>query len=174
MARQPDRFLEIYLADHLAAAAAGSALVRRAARSNTGTRTGDTLRRLTVEIDEDRQTLRRLVTDLGFTGSKPKEVVARAAEKMGRLKRNGQLRGYSPLSRVLELEALSVGIAGKLALWETLELVPDPGRRLPAFGLHHLIERAQRQREEVEQLRLEAVHQAFAGGINEARSEVTS
>jgi hypothetical protein len=165
MARPPDRLLEIYLADHLAAAAAGLALVRRAARSNTGTRTGDTLRRLTVEIDEDRHTLRRLVTDLGFTGSKPKEVVAWAAEKVGRLKLNGQLRGYSPLGRVLELEALSVGIAGKLALWETLERVPDPGRRLRAFELHHLIERALRQREEVEELRLEAVHQAFAGGV---------
>jgi len=174
MARQPDRFLEIYLADHLAAAAAGLALVRRAARSNTGTPTGDTLRRLAVEIDEDRRTLRRLVTDLGFTGSKPKELVAWAAEKVGRLKRNGQLRGYSPLSRVLELEALSVGIAGKLALWETLERVPDPGRRLRAFELHHLVERALRQREEVEQLRLEAVHQAFAGGIGGARSGATS
>ena len=118
--------------------------------------------------------LRRLVTDLGFTGSKPKEVVAWAAEKVGRLKRNGQLRGYSPLSRVLELEALSVGIAGKLALWETLVRVPDPGRRLRAFELHHLIERALRQREEVEQLRLEAVHQAFAGGISGARSGATS
>ena len=129
---------------------------------------------MAIEIDEDRQTLRRLVTDLGFTGSKPNEVVAWAAEKVGRLKRNGQLRGYSPLSRVLELEALSVGIAGKLALWETLERVPDPGRRLRAFELHHLIERALRQREEVEQLRLEAVHQAFAGGISEARSGATS
>ena len=173
MARQPDRFLEIYLADHLAAAAAGLALVRRAARSNAGTRTGDTLRRLAVEIDEDRRTLRRLVTDLGFTGSKPKELVAWAAEKVGRLKLNGQLRGYSPLSRVLELEALSVGIAGKLALWKTLERIPDPGRRLRAFEPHHLIERALRQREEVEQLRLEAVHQAFAAGIR-ARSGATS
>lgn len=174
MARPPDRFLEIYLADHLAAAAAGLALVRRVARSNTGTRTGDTLRRLTAEIDEDRDTLRRLVADLGFTGSKPKEVVAWAAEKVGRLKLNGQLRGYSPLSRVLELEALSVGIAGKLALWETLERVPDPGRRLRAFELNHLIERALRQREEVEELRLEAVHQAFAGGVSGARSGATS
>jgi hypothetical protein len=174
MASPPDRFLEIYLADHLAAAAAGLALVRRAARSNTGTRTGDTLRRLTVEIDEDRHTLRRLVTDLGFTGSKSKEVVAWAVEKVGRLKRNGQLRGYSPLSRVLELEALSVGIAGKLALWKALELVPDPGGRLRAFDLNHLIERALRQREEVEQLRLEAVHQAFARGVSAARSGATS
>ena len=174
MARQPDRFLEIYLADHLAAAAAGLALVRRAARSNTGTRTGDTLRRLTVEIDEDRRTLRRLVTDLGFSRSKPKEVVAWVAEKVGRLKLNGQLRGYSPLSRVLELEALSVGIAGKLALWESLQRVPDPRRRLRASELRHLIERARRQREEVEKLRLEAVHQAFAVGVGGARSGVTS
>jgi hypothetical protein len=170
MARPSDRFLEIYLADHLAAAAAGLALVRRAARSNTGTRTGDTLRRLTAEIDEDRRTLRRLVTELGFTGSKPKEVFAWTAEKVGRLKLNGQLRGYSPLSRVLELEALSVGIAGKLALWETLERVPDPGQRLRAFELHHLVERALLQREEVEELRLEAVHQAFAGGVSGAKS----
>jgi hypothetical protein len=146
MARPPNRFLEIYLADHLAAATAGLALVRRAARSNTGTRTGDTLRRLTAEIDEDRHTLRRLVSDLGFSGSKPKEVVAWAAEKVRRLKLNGQLRGYSPLSRVLELEALSVGIAGKLALWETLQRVPDPRRRLRASELRHLIERARRQR----------------------------
>jgi hypothetical protein len=103
MARQPDRFLEIYLAGHLAAAAARLALVRRAARSNTGTRTGDTLDAWTAEIDEDRHTLRRLVTDLGFT-SKPKEVVAWAAEKVGRLKLNGQLCGYSPFSRLLELD----------------------------------------------------------------------
>ncbi|HEV2901707.1 MAG TPA: hypothetical protein VGW30_00445 [Gaiellaceae bacterium] len=129
---------------------------------------------MTAEIDEDRDTLRRLVADLGFTGSKPKELVAWAAEKVGRLKLNGQLRGYSPLSRVLELEALSVGIAGKLALWETLKRVPDPGRRLRAFEPNHLIERALRQREEVEELRAEAVHQAFAGGVSGARSGATS
>ena len=164
MARPTDRLLEIYLADHLAAAAAGLALARRAARSNTDTHTGDRLRRLAAEIDEDRHTLHRLVTDLGFSGSKPKEVVAWVAEKVGRLKLNGQLRGYSPLSRVLELEALSVGIAGKLALWETLQRVPDPRRRLRASELRHLIERARRQREEVEELRLEAVNQAFAEG----------
>lgn len=174
MTRPPDRFLEIYLADHLAAAAAGLALVRRAARSNTGTRTGETLRRLAAEIDEDRHTLRRLVTDLGLSGSKPKEVVAWVAEKVGRLKLNGQLRGYSPLSRVLELEALSVGIAGKLALWETLQQVPDPRQRLRASELRHLIERARRQREEVEELRLEAVHQAFAEGVSGTRSGATS
>ncbi len=36
------------------------------------------------------------------------------AEKLGRLKPNGQLLGYSPLSRLVELEALALGITGKL------------------------------------------------------------
>jgi hypothetical protein len=39
---------------------------------------------------------------------------------VGRLKPNGQLRGYSPLSRVLELEGLAMGSSGQLGLWQTL------------------------------------------------------
>ena len=162
------RFLKIYVADHLAAAAAGLALVRRAARSNIGTHTGDALRRLSMEVEEDRQTLRRVARDLGFVGSKPKEIVALAGERLGRLKPNGQLRGYSPLSRVIELEALSVGIAGKLALWQALQRVADQDERLSGDELSVLIERARRQRAEIEKLRLSAVELAFAGRIGEA------
>lgn len=158
-----DRLLEIYLADHLAAATAGVALARRAARSNVGSLTGDFLQRLTSEIEDDRQTLRRLVRDLDFAESRPKEAVAWVAERLGRLKPNGQLRGYSPLSRVLELEALSVGIAGKLALWQSLHGLPGLGQRLGGADLEHLMERARRQRTEVEEYRLAAAHQAFAG-----------
>jgi len=44
-----------------------------------------------------------------------------AAEKLGRLKLNGRLRGYSPLSRLLELEMLHIGITGKLELWQALQ-----------------------------------------------------
>ena len=35
------------------------------------------------------------------------------AEELERLKLNGQLAGYSPLSRLVELEGLAVGIEGK-------------------------------------------------------------
>jgi hypothetical protein len=168
MAPAPERLLEIYLADHLAAAAAGVALVRRAADRNRGTSTGEVLRRLSVELGEDRETLRRLVSDLGFAGSKPKQVVALAAERLGRLKPNGQMHGYSPLSRVLELEALSVGIAGKLALWQALQRLADQDERLSRDELSLLVERARRQRAEVEELRLGAVDRAFAGGVSGA------
>ena len=105
----------------------------------------------------------RVVSQLGFTPSRPKEIVAAALEKVGRLKPNGQLRGYSPLSRVLELEALSVGIAGKLAPWRSLRGLPVT-ERLRGIDLEDLIERACRQREEVEEHPQQAAHQAFAGG----------
>lgn len=163
MAPVTDRFLEIYLSDHLAAATAGVALARRAARSNAGNATGDFLQHLATEIDEDRRTLRRVALDVGVSGSKPKEVVASLAEKLGRLKPNGRLRGYSPLSRVLELEALSVGIAGKLALWQSLQAVPELDERLGDADLDELVERARRQRAQVEEHRIAAARRAFAG-----------
>lgn len=160
------RLLEIYLADHLAAATAGVELVRRAARSNAGSRTGDVLERLRGEIEDDRRTLRRVVTNLGFAASKPKEALAWTGEKLGRLKLNGRLRGYSPLSRVLELEALSVGIAGKQALWETLRRIPGIDERLEGIDFGLLVERAGQQRADVEQARADAADEAFAGDVH--------
>jgi len=161
MSSSPDRLLEIYLADHFAAARAGVELVRRAARNNGRSGLGEALRRLAAEIEEDRRTLAGIVETLGFKESKPKEAVAWLGERVGRLKLNGQVRGYSPLSRVLELEALSVGIAGKLALWESLLSVPGLGARLPDIDLQGLAERARRQRAEVEEQRLIAAREAF-------------
>ena len=157
----PDRLLEIYLADHLAASAAGLALARRSAESNAGTELGEALRRLAGEIDEDRRTLRAIVAELGFQESKAKDALARLGEKVGRLKLNGQVLGYSPLSRVLELETLSVGVAGKLALWESLQAVSGLGERLAGIDLEHLAERARRQRAELEEHRIGAARKAF-------------
>ena len=159
MSTSPDRLLEIYVTDHLAASTAGVELARRTARANPG------LDGIRADIEEDRETLRRIVARLGFSESRPKEALAWAGEKLGRLKLNGRLVRYSPLSRVLELETLAVGIAGKQALWETLERVPGIDERLDGAGvdLDRLVERAQRQRDEVERARLAAVAAAFDG-----------
>lgn len=161
MPASPERLLEIYLADHAAAATAGLQLARRVAGSNASTSMGEPLRRLAGEIEEDRQTLKRAIEGLGSRESRAKEALAWAAERAGRLKPNGQLRGYSPLSRVLELEALSVGIAGKLALWQSLQVLTHIRERLPELDLEELAGRARRQRDEVETLRRQAVSNAF-------------
>lgn len=161
----PNRLLEIYLTDHLAAATAGVALARRTAGNNAGSEFGGVLRRLAREIEDDRRALEAIVLQLGFRGSKTKEAVAWVGEKVGRLKLNGQIRGYSPLSRVLELEALAVGVGGKLALWETLLELPGIPERLSAFDLHDLVERARRQRAEILEHRLRAAREAFAKSV---------
>ena len=161
MAASPEPLLAIYLQDPLARASAGVELARRAARNNAGTELGAAFARLSAEIEEDRQTLRRILGLLGFRASRAKEALAVAGERVGRLKLNGRIREYSPLSRVLELEALSTGIAGKLALWRSLQAVAL--QSLAGVDLAQLADRAERQRSDVEELRLAAVRLAFPG-----------
>lgn len=158
MPSSPDRLLKIYLADHAAAATAGLNLARRVAGSNPST---SSLRALADEIEQDRRTLKWVIATLGFRESRAKEAFAWAGERAARLKPNGQLKGYSPLSHVLELEALSVGIAGKLALWQSLQVLDHLGERLPDLDLEALAERARRQRDEVEKQRRQAARTAF-------------
>lgn len=152
------KYLPIYLNDHLAGSVVGVELAKRAASSNEGSEIGESLARLAGEIEEDRDSLKSIMDHLGVTANRIKMPVAWAAEKVGRLKPNGQLMGYSPLSRLVELEGLALGVAGKLGLWRALLATrPDLG----AFSLERLIERAEAQRDELERLRMEAAKIAF-------------
>jgi hypothetical protein len=162
--------LEIYLADHMAGAAAGLELSRRAARNARGTETGAFLERLSTEIESDRRTLAAAIARLGLRRSRLKEGLARLAERAGRLKLNGRIGRPSPLSRLVELETLSLGIAGKQALWETLaEAVPE---RLPELDLPSLAAAARRQRNDLEAHRLRAARMAFAASARPHTSPV--
>src|SRR5688500_15495120 len=110
------KLLAIYLNDHLAGATAGTELARRVAGANRGTSLGETMQELATEIAEDRESLQRAMAELDVGVDHLKMVAGWTAEKFGRLKLNGQLTGYSPLSRVVELEGLHIGITGKLEL----------------------------------------------------------
>ena len=155
--------LAIYLNDHFAGATFGVALARRSLENNRDNEFGEFLRRLAEEVDADRQSLRSMLAELGVRVDRAKQAAAWASEKLGRLKPNGQLTGYSPLSRLVELELLELGITGKLALWGVLQSVLDEP---PASGdLDVLIERAHRQRLEVDQYRLRAAEDALRASI---------
>jgi hypothetical protein len=157
----PSRLLPIYLNDHLAGATLGLELVRRAQRENGGTPLGDFLHGLADEIGEDRRTLLQLMERLGIEPSRSKIAAARVTEKVGRLKLNGQLTGYSPLSRLVELEGLATGIEGKRALWLALAEIADRDERLDRAALETLAERAGSQRERLETHRLQAARDAL-------------
>jgi hypothetical protein len=156
----PDRLLDIYLDDHHAAATAFLQVARRSRVANPEGELAAFLDRFVGELTEERRELERMMRELGMRPSRAKDAVAGAAAQLGRLKLNGRVRGYSPLSRVLELEGLEAGVTGKLALWRTLESTGRLGSEWPPV-LARLREQAETQREELERHRLEALRRAF-------------
>jgi hypothetical protein len=155
------KFTPIYLNDHLAGSTVGLSLAKRTLGSNRGTQFEPFLERLATEIDEDRETLREIMRALDVGENRVKKLVPLVAERAGRLKLNGSLFGYSPLSRLVEFEGLALGIAGKLGLWVALQQGEEP--RLASFDLKALEARARAQRDGIEDSRREAARIALSG-----------
>ena len=157
--------LAIHVRDHLAVGAGGLALVRRAAGTAWTAADTETLTLLAEEIEDDLEALRRCAEVLDVRRSRVRELAALAAERVGRLKLNGQLRGSSPLSPVVELEGLLLGVTGKASFWRVLA-VSGVEHLLPAdIDLGALEARALEQRRELEQLHREAASRAV--GVTE-------
>jgi hypothetical protein len=153
--------LSIYLNDHLAGATAGVSLARRAAGNNRSTPYGPVLATLADEIAEDRRALLELMGRLSVGQDRLKMAVSWGAEQAARLKPNGEVLGYSPLSRLEELEALALGVQGKLMLWLTLRRTHGTDPRLRGLDLEELIERARSQRRRLERERTRAANEAL-------------
>lgn len=156
------KYLAIYLNDHLAGATAGAELAARAEGENRGTPLGAFVTGLRREIEEDRRALEEVMALFGVSRDRLKVSAAWAGEKAGRLKLNGRLRGYSPLSTVVELEALSLGVEAKRLMWVALSEEETIAARVGADRLTDLARRAGRQREALEGHRLEAIRRALA------------
>jgi hypothetical protein len=156
-----EKYLRIYLQDHLAGSTTGLELARRTRDSNQGTDYGPPLAKIADEIASDRHQLENIMRDLDFGADKVKNIAAWGLEKIGRLKLNGELTSYSPLSRVVELEGLLTGITGKWGLWVALLEVAPSEPRLDATLLERLRDRAEEQRATVEELREKASREAF-------------
>lgn len=157
-----DDLVEIYLNDHLAGATAGRELAHRTARANSGSDFGPPLAAIAAEIDEDHRELVALIRRLGRRRDPLKLAAGRLAERAGRLKLNGRLRGYSPLSRLLEVEGLAIGVEGKRRLWVALHAVADRHAGLEAPELDRLIERAGDQHRRLTELHERAAALALA------------
>jgi hypothetical protein len=158
------KLLAIYLNDHLAGASAGAAVAQRAAGSNRDNDTYyPTLSTVAEEIREDRASLLAIMNALKVGTDPVKQALAWTVEKARRLKLNGHLFNYSPLSRLDELEFLVLGVTGKLALWHSLNLLAPEEPRLRREQLTDLVARAERQLEEIEMCRRRAASDAFSG-----------
>lgn len=152
--------LATYLNDHLAGATGGLELARRARGSNEGNEYGKLLDELVPELEEERSGLIDLIEELGYRRDHLKVAGGWVGEKFGRLKPNGSLISYSPLSRLIELEGLTMGVAGKRSMWVNLQAA---GLHPAAVDLAALEGRANSQLERLEALRRQAAAEAFGG-----------
>jgi hypothetical protein len=129
-----------YLNDHLAGSTLGVSLARRVAEP------------MADEIEDDRRSLLDVMERLSVGQDRIRVAAGWGAEKVLR---------YSPLSRLEELEALSLGVEGKLALWRTLRHTHGSDPRLAGVDFDALAGRAQSQRRRLERRRLRAAKDAL-------------
>ncbi|MEU6312686.1 hypothetical protein [Streptomyces sp. NPDC047014] len=154
-------FLGIYLNDHLTGANGGVELLRRAARAQRNGPYGASLESLAEDVAQDRASLRTLMADLDVPVLRARAVLGRVAERAGLLKLNGRLLSRSPLSDVLELEAMLVGVEGKAACWRSLRGLARTDPRIDAAAMDELIRRAEQQIRTLEALRSAAAVSLF-------------
>lgn len=149
--------LTIYLQDHYAGSCAGVALAGRIAGRHAGTDMAPDLRWLAAQVEEDQGSLRTIMERLGMRPAAYKNVLAMAAERLGRLKPNGRLVHASPLSTVVELQSMQLGVHGKRCGWQDLRTLSDDISVLDKDQLDVLIRRADDQISRLTEMRNKAV-----------------
>jgi hypothetical protein len=157
----PDQdLLSTYLQDHFAGATGGLELAKRIARQLPEPAVDG----IAAEIESDRDMLREVMSALGVSPSTLKVGMGWLGERVGRLKLNQRVFGRSPLSDVLELEGLIVGVSGKLQLWRALALIAPTEARLQRFDFERLARRAEDQRHRLEDMHARAVRRGLDEG----------
>jgi hypothetical protein len=157
-----DRALDVYLNDHLAGATLGSNLAEQIRDRHEGTPLGEVMRTIAAQVEEDRQALIDLMERLDVSRNPVKQATGWVAEKASRVKFSGVVSGEPDHGAFMALESLTLGVAGKLSLWQALEQVKGDYPELASADLDGLIARAQAQHGKLEQQRLAAGRRALA------------
>lgn len=153
--------LTTYLNDHLAGSVAALELVDHLAELTKGTPRERFFLALGREIQEDQETLRLLLKEVGGKESKARKAAAWLTEKLGEVKLRLDGKGEGDLRLLEALETLGLGIQGKAALWRGFETIADQIAALRMLDLSRLQRRAQDQFQRVEAQRLQVARTAF-------------
>jgi hypothetical protein len=115
-----DRFV-IFLNDHRAVIAGELSLASRCRSANPGTDLSHDLTLHIGELNRDLDRIEEMITDLDGSVDHLRSLAAMVGERIGRLKTNGQYFGYSPLSRVVELDGLVAAASARMSMWTILQ-----------------------------------------------------
>jgi hypothetical protein len=169
-AMDTQRRLRIYLNDHLATTIVARELAKRSLGRNRGSELGAFLEGFLEDHSRERAMLAEAMRRMGVAPQTLKVAAAWMAERVGRLKPNGQLTGYSPLSRLIEIEGLLALVRGARSMWLALARLDD--RRLRGLDLLERAERAERYMADLERIELEFVPEAIGTPGEGARKAV--
>lgn len=158
----PHKNLAIYLKDHLAGSEAGLAILEHIESAHGVGRIGDITRRIRGEIVGERKVLTKLLDQLDASGSVPRRVAGWMSEKAMELKLIADDPGNGALRLFEAVEAIALGVHGKLGLWKALAANAEQVPELAAVEYEPLITQAEEQEALLEILRLEASRAAFA------------
>lgn len=151
-----------YLRIHLTGSAGGIELFSRGERmADAHART--VLRDIRGELIVERHQQLRMARRTGVRPAPLFALGARVGEKVSRLKPNGDPVRRTPLSDLIDLEAMRTAVSGKVAGWEALLCVADHHEGLDRDELTALARQSQRQLEQLSALHTAAAARALSG-----------
>lgn len=154
--------LTTYLNDHLAGSVAALELLDHLIALQRGTDRERSFTALRAEVEEDQKTLQQLLAELGAKESRVRQAAAWLTEKLGQAKLQLDDSGSGELQLLEALEALGLGIQGKLGLWRALAAASDGVPQLSTTDFRDLERRALDQHQWVEMQRIQAARAALA------------
>jgi hypothetical protein len=151
--------LAVHLNDHLAGSVAAIELLTTLEEKYAHIQ--PVLEALRADIEQDQAELKALMDRLNISESSARKIGGWITEKATQFKMRVDDHSAGALRLLEGLEALSLGIEGKLALWGALHVTADRFPRLKCADYERLIERALDQRKRAEALILDAAIMAL-------------
>jgi hypothetical protein len=153
--------LATYLHDHLAGSRFAIELLESLHDRYKEQELGSFALALCGEIKQDQETLKQIIEKVGTAHLDLMEAAGWIGEKASKLKlqRDGSGGGIGTFEA---LEALALGIHGKLELWRVMPVVAQIDARVPEKDFGALAERAEQQHGRVETHRLQLAKTTFA------------
>jgi len=151
--------LAIYLHDHLAGSTFAVELLEKLASEFASTPTGEVARELLEQVQMDRGILEELIAKVGKANPGLYDALGWIAERVSRMKLNHD--DASGIGTFEAFESISLGILGKRALWEALQVRESGDNRVAGFDYPALIARADQQFQKANRYRLDLVPDAL-------------
>jgi hypothetical protein len=160
--------LAVYLNDHLAASVVALNMMEELAAHEHGQALEEKLLALRAEVEEEQQMLRDLLARIDAGESRLKQAAAWLTEKVGQGKLAVAARVHPSLATLQGLEALALGLEGKLCLYRVLGEIAPHDPRLSEVRPAALVARTIIQQSMIERERLAAARAAFGAPQAEA------